>query len=247
MKMTQKYNDKSQDVPSSLERSQRVRGIEPRKTFKRKIVMFVAYDGAAYAGFQRNLGVRTVSDILEEALHSAEVISDENVGSLSKISWVVAARTDKGVCAASNAVSFKAAFPRDNEESTTSLSLDFVDFVRKVNLHLPRDVRVLGAAKPTGSFSAKDACSGRSYEYLLPMDALLDNPSLSDFSDILAQFEGSHYFHNFTIGKEHRSPPPAQVRHMRQVEYLPFLALDGTSDVCANRLLTSRVSVSFQF
>lgn len=209
--MSQASETRASAARESRMRPQRIPGSEPRTTVKRKIVMFVAYDGAAYSGFQRNVRVVTVSDILEKALHTSKFISDDNVGSLAKVSWVVAARTDKGVCAASNAVSFKAAFPRSETVSGNRLKLDLSEFVRKVNMHLPRDVRVLGALKPTSSFSAKDACNGRAYEYLLPLSALPPNSSLDEFSDVLSTFEGSHFFHNYTVGEEHRIPPPAQV------------------------------------
>jgi tRNA pseudouridine38-40 synthase len=197
-------------------RPQYVRGVEPRSTVKRKIVIYIGYNGAKYHGFQRNEGVETVSDVLERALHRAGAISNENMGSLSKISWVVSARTDKGVSAAGNALSFKSAFPRSSPAPDEErLSLDFETFVRNVNAALPAEIRVFGASKPTGSFSAKDACAGRHYEYLLPLDALSGDRSLEAYATVLNQFRGSHYFHNFTTGNEHKTPPPPQVRQLR--------------------------------
>jgi tRNA pseudouridine38-40 synthase len=193
-------------------RAQYVQGPVPRSTVKRKVVMYLGYDGTNYHGFQRNVGVETVSDVLEAALYRAGAISAENMGNLSKVSWIVAARTDKGVSAAGNAVSFKASFSRSEDmKPDASLQLDFRTFVDHVNVFLPSHVRVFGAAKPTGSFSAKDACSGRSYEYLLPLSALSHDCELSAYNEILRAYEGSHSFHNFTIGNEHKIPPPPQV------------------------------------
>jgi tRNA pseudouridine38-40 synthase len=197
-----------------------------RETFKRKAALYIGYDGAAYSGFQRNEGVVAVSDVLENALHAAGAISDDNRGALSKISWVVAARTDKGVSAAGNVVSLKAAFPRSAHaesgnqcevgsiqlpKSHNCVDLDLAAFAARVNAALPPDVRVFGAAKPTASFSAKDACGGRKYEYLLPKSALVAG-TLEEYATILAQYVGSHTFHNFTVGKEHQLPPPPQAR-----------------------------------
>lgn len=213
----------------------RIQGTVPRDYVKRKIVMFVGYDGAHLHGFQRNEGVRTVSDILEEALHKAGAITDDNVGSLSKINWIVAARTDKGVSAVANAISFKACFPKrttaigpqadPNYKSTSNkrieglkqhelqtLGLDFNTLVQRTNDELPDTIRVHGAAKPTGGFSARLACGGRSYEYLLPADALAESKDLTQLSQILAAYEGTHAFHNFTVGSDHSTPPKQQVR-----------------------------------
>lgn len=197
-------------------------GAVPRNYYKRKTALYVAYEGSKYAGFQQNDGVLTVADVLEQALHRTGGIRESDLRTLSKVGWVVAARTDKGVSAASNCVSFKAAFPRQLEEPNVSehggdptrpeLSPNFAEFVSALNRELPPDVRVLGAAKPTSSFSAKDCCSGRRYEYLLPLSALLHGEDLSDFNEILRQFEGTHPFHNFTIGNEHRLPPPANAK-----------------------------------
>jgi tRNA pseudouridine38-40 synthase len=210
---TMTLSSRSVESTASSGRQQYVRGEEPRATVKRKIVIYIGYNGAPYHGFQRNDGVETVSDALERALHKVGAISDANLGSLSKISWVVSARTDKGVSAAGNAVSFKAAFPRVTAKvaDQEQLSLEFSTLLKDVNAALPAEIRVFGASKPTGSFSAKDACAGRHYEYLLPLDALSPTCSLEEYADILRHFEGSHYFHNFTIGKEHRIPPPPQV------------------------------------
>lgn len=188
-----------------------VAGAEKRDHFKRKVALYVCYDGSAYAGLQKNEGVSTVGDVLETALFRAGAIRESNFGDLGKVGWTVSARTDKGVSAASNVVAFKAAFPRKGDESDdmAAKEIDFSTLVAAVNKELPPDVRVLGAAKPTSSFSAKDACAGRRYEYLLPCEALAGGSGeLSKLATILRQYEGTHSYHNFTVGKEHRIPPP---------------------------------------
>lgn len=191
--------------------SDAVAGAEKRDHFKRKVALYVCYDGSAYAGLQKNEGVSTVGDVLETALFRAGAIRESNFGDLGKVGWTVSARTDKGVSAASNVVAFKAAFPRNGDASddVAAKEIDFAALVAAVNKELPPDVRVLGAAKPTSSFSAKDACAGRRYEYLLPCEALAGGSGeLSKLATILQQFEGTHSYHNFTVGKEHRIPPP---------------------------------------
>jgi tRNA pseudouridine(38-40) synthase len=189
-----------------------VPGAEKRDYFKRKVALYICYDGSAYAGLQKNEGVTTVAEVLETALFRAGAIRESNYGDLGKVGWSVSARTDKGVSAASNVVALKAAFPLSSQGGMVgdAKCIDFGELAAAVNAELPMDIRVLGAAKPTSSFSAKDACAGRRYEYLLPCEALASKgEALERFAKILGQYEGTHSYHNFTVGKEHRIPPPA--------------------------------------
>lgn len=226
-------------------------GAVPRASFKRKVAMYICYDGSAYSGLQKNEGVTTVAGILETALFKSGHITEWNYGDVKKIGWVSSARTDKGVSAASNVVAMKLSFPRPLSESgeadNDDLSVDFEALKTSVNAELPADVRVLGAARPTSSFSAKEACSGREYEYLLPVEALSGGASLQGFANILAQFEGTHSFHNYTIGDEHRLPPPRRaIRYITLCTCAPEPVVLGVGDA-ARKLVRIRVSgQSFQ-
>lgn len=198
--------------PSTARPSSTTRPPSPtrcRETVKRKVALFVGYDGSSYRGFQRNAGVSTVSDALERALHSAKAISDENLGFLNKIKWQVAARTDSGVGAAGNLVSAKLLFNRDelSDGSAFSATTD------RVNAHLPPHVRLFGIQRITSSFNARLSCEARWYEYMLPMSVLGNRPgALSDFNTIIKSFAGSHFFHNYTIGADHSIPPTTKAR-----------------------------------
>lgn len=177
-----------------------------RDVAKRKVALLVAYDGAKYHGLQRNAGVDTVSDVLETALHGAGAISDDNLGFLPKIKWQVAARTDRGVSAAGNVVSAKLLFNKDEQESGAAFELT----TARVNAELPDHVRLFGIKYTTSSFSAKASCGERWYEYMLPLSALRGHKSLGQFRDTLNLFEGSHRFHNYTVGQDHTIPPRQQ-------------------------------------
>lgn len=180
-----------------------------RETVKRKVALFVGYDGTPYKGFQRNAGVTTVSDTLEHALHAARAISDENLGFLNKIKWQVAARTDRGVGAVGNLVSAKLLFNREEltDGSAFSATTD------RVNEQLPPHVRLFGIQRITSSFNARSCCEARWYEYMLPISVLGGKATaLSDFNSIMKSFVGSHCFHNYTIGGEHSIPPTAKAR-----------------------------------
>jgi tRNA pseudouridine38-40 synthase len=96
----------------------------------------VAYDGTEFRGWAPQPGLRTVGGVLAEAL---------GVDSL-----VVAGRTDAGVHAAANVVSFDLERPLPT---------------RAVNTNLPGDLAVLEMRPADEGFDARaDAC-GRSYAY----------------------------------------------------------------------------------
>jgi tRNA pseudouridine38-40 synthase len=105
----------------------------------------VAYDGTEFRGWAPQPGLRTVGGVLAEAF---------GVESL-----VVAGRTDAGVHAAANVVSF------DLERALPT---------RAVNTNLPRDVAVLEMRAADEGFDARaDAC-GRSYVYRINNGQAID-------------------------------------------------------------------------
>lgn len=181
-----------------------------RERVKRKVALYVGYDGAPYHGMQRNAGVQAVSDVLEQALHEAGAISDENFGFLEKIKWTVAARTDRGVSAAGNVVSLKVMWPRDAQDDDVELKA----LTDRVNKGLPEHVKVFGADRVTSSFSARLSCAHRAYEYLLPSSTVLEGGNLDNFGSILGRFEGTHPFHNYTVGVDHVMPPRPQANRL---------------------------------
>lgn len=144
--------------------------------------------------------------MIESALYKAGAISDENVGTLEKIKWQVAARTDRGVSAAGNVISAKLLFRRDECDRPDALSL----MCGRINAELPVHVRLFAIRRVTASFSARTSCGGRWYEYLLPLSAFGESPSLETFNRTLEAFVGTHSFHNFTAGAEHVAPPRRQ-------------------------------------
>ncbi|KAK1283934.1 putative tRNA pseudouridine synthase [Acorus calamus] len=66
------------------------------------------------------------------------------------------------------------------------------------------------------SFDARRECSVRTYSYLLPADIIgITNSScsrkvddhLSEFNNILREYEGEHPFHNYTVRSKYRTQP----------------------------------------
>ena len=74
---------------------------DPFGSSKKKYAIILSYQGDAYYGLQINPNTITIDAELERALYQSGLISHVNYGSLSKIGWSRAARTDKGVHALS--------------------------------------------------------------------------------------------------------------------------------------------------
>src|SRR5512138_836397 len=114
----------------------------------------IAYDGSQFRGFQRQPGLPTVQDALEAALASVGV----------RAPLAVAARTDGGVHAVGQVVSFAARVALDPERLR-----------RELNLALPDGVLVRAAHRVGGSFHARNSAVARTYVYLVgapPPEAL---------------------------------------------------------------------------
>jgi tRNA pseudouridine(38-40) synthase len=122
----------------------------------------LAYDGAAYAGFQLQPLARgdSVQRRLELAL--SRVLSEPR----DALSLASAGRTDAGVHASGQVCSFTAAraAPRGAHELGRSL-----------NGVLPDDIRVLSCAAAPHGFSARFAARGKAYHYAID-NAPVANP-----------------------------------------------------------------------
>ncbi len=106
----------------------------------------LAYDGGRFRGFQRQPGLPTVQDALEAALASAGV----------RAPLAVAARTDAGVHALGQVVSFSA-----------RAALDPGALRRALNAALPDGILVRAAHRVAPSFHARGSAVARTYVYLV--------------------------------------------------------------------------------
>ena len=128
-----------------------------------KFILLVEYDGTQYHGFQWQVGLPTIQNELEQAVrrfcgHSSRVIA--------------ASRTDAGVHAKGQVVSFSA-------KST----LDTMTLVRALNYYLPRDIAVKTAYRASDDFSVRRDALNREYHYYI-----LNNNTRSPFSQRFALF-----------------------------------------------------------
>jgi tRNA pseudouridine38-40 synthase len=106
----------------------------------------IAYDGGAFRGFQRQPGLPTVQGALEDALASLGIAA----------SLAVAARTDAGVHALRQVVSFAARAVLDPEALR-----------RGLNAALPDGLVALAARRVAPSFHARASATARTYVYLV--------------------------------------------------------------------------------
>jgi tRNA pseudouridine38-40 synthase len=106
----------------------------------------IAYDGTRFRGFQRQPGLPTVQDALEAALASAGV----------RAPLAVAARTDAGVHALAQVVSFSARAALDPEALR-----------RGLNAALPEGILARAVHRVDPSFHARSSAVARTYVYLV--------------------------------------------------------------------------------
>ena len=113
----------------------------------RNIHLTLCYDGTDFHGWQRQPGLRTVQQTLEEAIERLTGVRPHTTAS---------SRTDAGVHALGQSVHFL----------TTSVH-SIETFVRAINALMPRDVRVLKVREmPQGFHATLDAKSKR-YRYVI--------------------------------------------------------------------------------
>ncbi len=113
---------------------------------RRRYALRIAYHGAAFRGFQRQPGLPTVQEALEAALEACGVTARVEA----------AARTDAGVHALGQVVSFSA-----------RAALDLDSLRAGVNRATPAELVCLDALAAPRSFHARSSASSRRYAYLV--------------------------------------------------------------------------------
>jgi tRNA pseudouridine38-40 synthase len=120
----------------------------------RTIKLTLAYDGTAYAGWQRQANALAVQQVVEEAFaHLTGGVPPTIAG---------AGRTDSGVQAVGQVASVNVTF----EHSALSVQ-------RALNMRLPADIRVIGAVEMPLGFHARFHAVGKSYRYRMVTTAVL--------------------------------------------------------------------------
>jgi tRNA pseudouridine38-40 synthase len=122
----------------------------------RTLQIVLQYDGARFAGWQRQLSERTVQGVVEDAV---ERLSGAHVTVNG------AGRTDAGVHALGQSASLRV------PEKWTAEKIK-----RALNAVLPHDVRVARAFHMQPEFHARYSALSRSYRYLVGTDEDAENP-----------------------------------------------------------------------
>jgi tRNA pseudouridine38-40 synthase len=113
----------------------------------RTLRIVIEYDGTDFAGWQRQIGQRTVQACLEEALQKM-------TGAQVRVTG--AGRTDAGVHAEGQVVSVK-----------VRARIPVAGFLRGLNSHLPPDIAVRDLADVPPTFDARRSARGKTYRYLI--------------------------------------------------------------------------------
>ena len=147
----------------------------------RKVALKVAYVGTEFHGFQRQPDFKTVEGELIDALKNANLIDN-----LKDSGYAIAGRTDRGVHALGNVISF-----RTPEEV----------IINQINDFLPKSIRILAKAGVRFGFKPRFA-KYRHYRYTVVNNDNLDLDKIKNASKI---FQGTHDFSNFSKRSE-RNP-----------------------------------------
>jgi len=187
-----------------------------------KYAGLVEYDGADFAGWAAQPGLRTVEAVLSEALST---VLRQPVG------MSVAGRTDAGVHASGQVVSFGA----ESELRPSLISY-------KATAVLPKDVAIRRCVAVPDAFDARRDATARTYEYMVINDEVrsplqrhraayvprvLDLDLLSAAGELV---EGTHDFTAFTPSKGYHVRFERVVTHSRWTRRDDLLTYRITSD-----------------
>lgn len=131
-----------------------------------KLLLKIAYSGAAYCGFQAQADGRAIQNVLTEAFSKMLGFPCAVTG---------CSRTDSGV----HADGFCATLaPRDPGAGDAWCTIPPERFHRAANIHLPDDIAVIGTAAVPDAFHPRYDAVGKEYEYRM-YDTAYRNPFLN--------------------------------------------------------------------
>ncbi len=130
-----------------------------------KMVLIMEYKGTHYHGFQLQANLPTIQGEIEKALMKL-------TGERHRV--MTASRTDAGVHAKEQAVSFR-----------TSSSLPPPTFINGLNYYLPRDIAIKTAYRASASFNVRRDALNREYSYYI-LNSLTRSPIWEGFSYLVS-------------------------------------------------------------
>lgn len=200
-------------------------------------VLTLSYDGSDFAGFARQPGLSTIQGEVESALRTALRREVETVG---------AGRTDAGVHALAQVISFEA---HDADVEPASL-------LRSLNALTPPGIVVTGARDASAGFSARHSAVAREYRYRIvpgPVPPLFlaryawtvrHTLNLNDMRQAATHLLGEHDFRSFCVTESGRDK--RTYRRLDLIDITPESVLGEhslTVRVIGNAFLHSMVRV----
>jgi tRNA pseudouridine38-40 synthase len=202
---------------------------------RRRLAVGLEYNGAAYCGWQQQIGAASVQAVLEAALSR---VADEVVA------VVCAGRTDAGVHAREQVVHF------DTEALRTTRA-----WLLGANTHLPRDVSLRWVLDVPEHFHARFSAQARSYRYLIlnraSRSALADGRALVAYHrlDVAAMQEGAqwlvgeHDFSAFRSSECQARSPVRQLHWLRVARSGDWIAIDVTANAFLHHMVRNIVGL----
>lgn len=211
------------------------------KQFRPKLVhiaVALGYVGTRYSGSQwqapsaTHPDIRTVEGEIYTAIEAAGLLYGRD---LKSIGWTRCSRTDKSVSAAMAVFSFFAPVG--------------IDLVQTLQPHLPSDICVFGTVRVPPKFSAKMACTSRTYEYIMPLvfflsDSQDNTPGPCPDTQAFFSYLSSPFS---TEGTETVREACSRLYTAQRHDILDFLQLDDELQEVRARLRSSRDSPAEMF
>jgi len=164
----------------------------------------VGYLGWKYSGFQRQPNRKTIENMIIEALQKEGVFDD-----YKKAKYNFASRTDKGVSAIGQVISFNS-------------TVDKI-ILPKVNRLLPEDIWIFGYKQVADNFNPRKDAIEKHYRYLTIYEG-----DISALKEAAVIFKGTHDFKN--LSKRDRKRTENTIRNIRKIEvkkiYPNLVAID---------------------
>ncbi|KAL9649996.1 hypothetical protein ABK040_003114 [Willaertia magna] len=190
--------------------------------------LFITYCGLPFNGIQIQNGsgskVITIESIIYDALSELNLFKSKI---LKEIKLQRACRTDRGVSAIRNVISFRLSIPEIKSNTTVSESYNILESLRmkmneQINKHPKMTkyqdyIQVTQIQRIPGMFKLHHYCHHRRYLYILPHSTLdLESKNIllksnnifnlntieekmNKLNELFSKYEGTHFFHNFTI------------------------------------------------
>ena len=189
----------------------------------------IEYDGTAYAGWQRQPNQPTIQSTLEDAILQISRV---------RVPTIAAGRTDAGVHALGQVVSFR------SENSLTPQ-----EWTRALNGVLPNDICIHRTDMVSDNFHARYSASQKAYEYRIlnhPIRPVLNRLrcwhipkplDLSSIKDATRILQGQHDFSSFEGSPTDNQNPICHMSTMNIVESPPIIRLTFQ----ANRFLKQMI------